>query len=1029
MVKPLPCLYITPDTRRSNLLQGQLLRESATSVAMGSSVLSYAAFLEAMLRHLDALRESYLMSPWEKNLLLHYIVEEQRSNWPVFLHDNGLVNTLEQAIAECKRYLLTPQNLAPLLLGESNGGGNPQLWHAFLAVFTAYQEMLQQRKAHDSEDIALAVLQGLREAALPQVLRSLLTTPEATLTRIEFCYFTTPDLVRENIIQVLRQKTGIEVVAATSPLSLNPSLAALQRLILQGEPPQEALPPSPITISSALHPQLECQLVVQRIKEQMLQGVPSHRIGVVSCYDPGYHECLLQEFEAQQVPWDILLPVTLDQEPLSQGLMQILAAALDSTPTLMADFKHSPLLTPQRRPRFTPPPGDAEENSEEHHLFWPSRLEALRRAATIPQIITVLSQLTAELDWPRRAIPGALPPQEKLMARHRVGQVWQAIQDALQVMLELEPLLPRGGRLLSTFRTTLRRFFQNSPLQLAQGAPGGVQLLSAQQLGGREFTFLVVPGCHAGRFPGRASTDWLLGDSLRQRLGLPSTHIRQQQEKELFAAVLGAAEQLLFTWSVGDNKGNSRERSEYLTQLTMAPHVEIPTTAMHTQLTPATATSPESLRTALYGYGYAPQLHTISESFLGQGAGAIIEQQVQHLLMWQKRDEGFFTKPLLPEIRQPMQEELATFFEGYIHSVTSLQSYSDCPFRFLVERILALSGMEEMQESLQPQDRGSLFHIVMRELLSPSCRYQLPLMAYPREERLTRIDEILNSWWHLPAGLSMHPALWQLEKLKTREMLKVWLALEEEQGLTEPYACEWVFGGKRDTLFCPQVSSCALTERATNGELLCRRSSVSGEALVLQQGELKLLLRGVVDRIDLTSPGESEGVKRATAAEQPERLLAGKVPVMGEELSWGKAATLIDYKSGSGSGYHLKSISSLRYLQLPLYALAWQQNMPGYPVASLAYHFLGGPLATRGNTLKRLSYHLQEPLPSEEGSISWGEFTSTLIQHCFALDQKMRSALFPPLPVEIRICGYCPLLGYCRRMLPYSEEEETADAP
>ncbi len=64
--------------------------------------------------------------------------------------------------------------------------------------------------------------------------------------------------------------------------------------------------------------------------------------------------------------------------------------------------------------------------------------------------------------------------------------------------------------------------------------------------------------------------------------------------------------------------------------------------------------------------------------------------------------------------RDDVKMELAKF-KDKVYSVSQLETYGKCPFRFFANRVLGLQAVEEVEEGLTPIERGNLYHEILFE--------------------------------------------------------------------------------------------------------------------------------------------------------------------------------------------------------------------------------------------------------------------------------------------------------------------------
>ncbi|MGB2958857.1 MAG: PD-(D/E)XK nuclease family protein, partial [Bacteroidota bacterium] len=235
-------------------------------------------------------------------------------------------------------------------------------------------------------------------------------------------------------------------------------------------------------------------------------------------------------------------------------------------------------------------------------------------------------------------------------------------------------------------------------------------------------------------------------------------------------------------------------------------------------------------------------------------------------------------------------------------SVSQLETYAACPFKFFAERVLALQVKEEFREELTPLERGSLLHEALfsfytarRELDQP------PLWRCTGEEFERASGELARIVNERLSSLDIPDAFWEIDKQAllgrpggTPGVLQEFLQREREREVEPaPEFFEVAFGGPPGMVFDAGLSQ---EEPVSVG---------------------RIRLKGKMDRIDL-------------AADH---------------------FTIIDYKTGT----KLPTSSDIRNgvsLQLPLYLLVAQRLLaeggsPGRAPAGALHYRLKSPVLVR----------------------------------------------------------------------------------
>ncbi|HZK42672.1 MAG TPA: PD-(D/E)XK nuclease family protein [Syntrophomonadaceae bacterium] len=323
-----------------------------------------------------------------------------------------------------------------------------------------------------------------------------------------------------------------------------------------------------------------------------------------------------------------------------------------------------------------------------------------------------------------------------------------------------------------------------------KGSPRGIRVLSPTEIRGLQFQAVFILGLVQNQFPKTVLQNIILRDSdrlsLQDEFYLPLSKEIYDREKLLFNFALQASrEEIILLYPGIDEDGQPNLPSLFIEDVQrIIPEGEISTP-------------------------YAPV-------FIEQDSSS-------HLLHLQKVEdlrnktsfssyEGCFEdKDFLEMIKNRTQEK--TF------SISSLNSYAQCPMRYFMVQELGLKDISETKDAISRLDLGSLKHEVLARVLSQnkiSAHDNLPVIV----ENV--VDEVC-----LERGLVgeeyPHLWLWELEKKELVENLTILIQNELQRGNLTPTHFEWSFGFK--------------------------------EPFYLEANDKKVLLRGVIDRIDTDDEG------------------------------------------------------------------------------------------------------------------------------------------------------------------------------
>jgi ATP-dependent helicase/DNAse subunit B len=132
------------------------------------------------------------------------------------------------------------------------------------------------------------------------------------------------------------------------------------------------------------------------------------------------------------------------------------------------------------------------------------------------------------------------------------------------------------------------------------------------------------------------------------------------------------------------------------------------------------------------------------------------------------------------------------------YSVSALQQYAACPYRFFLAAAYRLAPLEEPEplQRMDPLTKGSLFHQVQAEFFRALQKAKCPISAAQRDQVLKTLDDTLT---RIAAEYyeRLAPAIdrvWQDEIASMRTDLRVWVDQLATSADWEPWLFEFAFG-------------------------------------------------------------------------------------------------------------------------------------------------------------------------------------------------------------------------------------------
>jgi len=301
-------------------------------------------------------------------------------------------------------------------------------------------------------------------------------------------------------------------------------------------------------------------------------------------------------------------------------------------------------------------------------------------------------------------------------------------------------------------------------------------------------------------------------------------------------------------------------------------------------------------------------------------------------------------------LRAREQEEVASPHEGdltvlgldlrkrygaqHVWSASRLERYRLCPFSFFASFVLRLQPREEPGEGMDMAQLGTIYHRILEEL-------------YVSVVDTTDLDELLAA---LPSVANR-----VLDEAPDREGFRAtawWehVRVEIEDDIrhsVEAMSAPDFIGSFRPTFF-EQVFGIG-----------------DAPPLLIESQEDKLLLRGVIDRVDI-SP---EGVR------------------------------IIDYKTAGKSHYGMRDVMSGRKLQLPLYALAFRDAIGSRePVDGFYWHV---------RAAERSGFRMAGVKGGPRAAME------AATEYAFEAVRGIRAGAFVPHPPEEGCPSWCPAATFC----------------
>ncbi len=335
----------------------------------------------------------------------------------------------------------------------------------------------------------------------------------------------------------------------------------------------------------------------------------------------------------------------------------------------------------------------------------------------------------------------------------------------LEVLSELRPMAEVGPVRLQEVRRVLAERLSLLRTEPTRRRFGRVLVATIDELRGRRFHTVFLPGLAEGLFPRRALEDPLLLDQDRRRLGLGLITQEQRfaKERRLLRIAIGAADRRLITSypSLDTIQGRSRVPSFYALDILRAAEGRFPDLQSLERRAAAGSSlrlgwpAPKDPKTAIDDaeFDLATLTGLMEQRPEGNvGRGRYLLDTNAHLRRCLRNRYSRWAHKWSPaDGLISSNDETLRILHSHrpterSYSPTSLQHFAACPYRFYLHGVLRLRLRDRIEqlEQMDPLTRGALFHQVQFELLSLlKDRRLLPMQGRQGE------PDYLDTLYHL----------------------------------------------------------------------------------------------------------------------------------------------------------------------------------------------------------------------------------------------------------------------------------------
>ncbi len=294
-------------------------------------------------------------------------------------------------------------------------------------------------------------------------------------------------------------------------------------------------------------------------------------------------------------------------------------------------------------------------------------------------------------------------------------KMWEALED----LATLGRISPEKNDFLSLFRYILN-YLGGLNYPLPGGIGGKIQVMEVLETRNLQFDVVIIPDMNEGLFPAKSEKDLFLNTAVRRALNLPTYKEREALYRYHFERLLKGARRAYLSYVASEERG---VRSRFIEEIIYQKSLLYPDYEKEVEDYQAYTTIP------------APLLRDQPWSQINDTSGK------------NKMKRRF--KP--------------AFLEERSISPSALFCYQVCPYKFYLRYILKLEPPIRVTERILPQDKGIVFHKVLKML------YKQRIWERGHKEFLEKLRQgLLEEFKKMPQFNQQPSAQLEIEILLTR---------------------------------------------------------------------------------------------------------------------------------------------------------------------------------------------------------------------------------------------------------------------
>lgn len=409
-------------------------------------------------------------------------------------------------------------------------------------------------------------------------------------------------------------------------------------------------------------------------------------------------------------------------------------------------------------------------------------------------------------------------------AGEKAAAITSKWQEVLKILADAAEHLQEPPVPYTTFISELTAALANSPYGQSPPTPGTIPVLPVHAARGQHYEHVIILGMAESEFPQAAPTPMFY--SRRERALLAQQGIAMPppdaaDERTLFyEAITRARRSLTLARTYLDERGNPLPASPYLASLLSLLQPDsvnrIVASAGSTPTLEEAASDQEVLIALLADegdiqQGQQGQLPTLPNAW--QHLTPLLEHTWRTRAVEYQRESlqgehatyGTFEGMISPTETDIIAYLAQRFNAAHLWSVTQINTYTDCPFRFAAAHILRLQPRIEPEEGLESAERGRIYHDMLSHAGKQWIDQQLTLTSNNEQPIMAALGQAMDSILpDAPTTYGFAPGpFWEWEQRDIRRRLTraIRRSIQQQSAWSDyrPIAVEQPFGTSQST--------------------------------------------------------------------------------------------------------------------------------------------------------------------------------------------------------------------------------------